>query len=175
MLKDININMPERTRRKIMTQEEQILNCNQDDFLQILSEIEDFWGSDRTLLYHHPMFVNEFGNTSFIIKENEKVLAYLFGFISQTEKTGYVHLVGVRQSHQRHGLGQTLYEHFIQKLKNQNITGLKAITTPTNSKSINFHLKLGMEMIGELINNDIKVIKNYSGYGQDRVVFQLKI
>lgn len=158
---------------KAMTPGKQILNCTQNDFLQILSEIEDFWGSDRTLSYHHPMFVNEFANTSFVIKENEKVLAYLFGLISQTEKTGYVHLVGVHQSHQRHGLGQALYEHFIQQLKNQKITGLKAITTPTNSKSINFHLKLGMEMIGELIDNDIKVIKNYSGYGQDRVVFRM--
>jgi GNAT superfamily N-acetyltransferase len=158
-----------------MTPQEPILNCNQDDFLQILSEIEDFWGSDRTFLFHHPMFVNEFADTSFVIKENGKVLAYLFGFISQTEKTGYVHLVGVRQSHQRHGLGKTLYEHFIRKLKNQNIPGLKAITTPANGKSINFHLKLGMEMVGESMNNDIKVIKNYSGYGEDRVVFQLKI
>jgi GNAT superfamily N-acetyltransferase len=158
-----------------MTQEKQILNCSQDDFLQILSEIEDFWGSDRTLSYHHPMFVNEFADTSFIIKEKGKVLAYLFGFISQTENTGYVHLAGVRQSHQRHGLGQKLYKHFIQQLKNQHITGLKAITTPTNSQSINFHLKLGMEMTGELINNDVKVIKNYSGYGQDRVVFRMKI
>jgi GNAT superfamily N-acetyltransferase len=158
-----------------MNQEEQILNCSQDDFLQILSDIEDFWGSDRTLAYHHPMFVNEFANTGFVIKKNEKVVAYLFGLISQTEKTGYVHLVGVRQFHQRQGLGQTLYEHFIQQLKHQHITGLKAITTPANSSSIHFHLKLGMEMTGELMNDDIKVIKNYSGPGQDRVVFRMNI
>ena len=154
---------------------EPILNCGQNDFLQILSEIEDFWGSDRKLFYHHPMFVNEFANTSFVIKETAKVKTYLFGFISQTEKTGYVHLVGVRQSLQRQGLGKKLYEHFIKELRNQNVKGLKAITTPSNTKSINFHIKFGMEMIGESINGNIKVVKNYSGYGQDRVVFRLKI
>jgi hypothetical protein len=50
---------------------EPIFNCNYSDFLQILTDIEDFWGSNRTLSYHHPMFVNEFGNTAFVIKNNE--------------------------------------------------------------------------------------------------------
>src|SRR5688572_11474675 len=87
---------------------EQISNCSYSDFLQILTDIEDFWGSNRTLSYHHPMFINEFGNTAFVIKVNEKVIAYLFGFVSQTEQTGYVHLVGVRQNHQKKGLGKIL-------------------------------------------------------------------
>jgi ribosomal protein S18 acetylase RimI-like enzyme len=154
---------------------EQILHCTHSDFLQILSEIEDFWGSNRTLDYHHPMFVTEFANTSYVIKQNEKVLAYLFGFISQTESTGYVHLIGVRQSSQRMGLGKKLYEAFINKLRQNKIEELKAITTPTNNKSIHFHLKLGMQMTGDQINNGIQVIKNYSGVGQDRVVFRMKI
>lgn len=154
---------------------EQILNCNQSDFLQILSEIEDFWGSDRTLHFHHPMFVNEFLNTSYVIKKDNKVLAYLFGFISQTENTGYVHLVGVRQQFQRQGFGKKLYDFFITTLRQKNISSLKAITTPTNSKSINFHIKMGMKMTGEQIDNGVKVIRNYSGYGQDRVIFQMEI
>ena len=154
---------------------EPIFNCNYSDFLQILAEIEDFWGGTRTLPYHHPMFVNEFGNTSFVIKNNENVLAYLFGFISQTEQTGYVHLIGVRQSHQNKGLGKQLYRHFIGYLKNIGIQNLKAITTPTNEKSIKFHLSIGMQMTGIENENGIKVIKDYSGSGQDRVVFRMKL
>lgn len=152
-----------------------ILNCTHSDFLQILTEIEDFWGSNRTLSYHHPMLVNEFGNTSFVIKNNENVIAYLFGFISQTEQTGYVHLIGVRQSHQNKGLGKLLYRHFIAYLKNTGIQNLKAITTPTNEKSINFHLGIGMQMTGTENENGIKVMKDYSGPGQDRVVFRMKL
>jgi GNAT superfamily N-acetyltransferase len=154
---------------------EPIFNCNYSDFLQILAEIEDFWGSNRTLSYHHPMFVNEFSNTSFVIKNNKNVIAYLFGFISQTEQTGYVHLIGVRQNHQNKGLGKLLYRHFIQYLKNIGIQNLKAITTPTNEKSINFHLSIGMQMTGIETENGIKVIKDYSGLGQDRVVFKMKL
>jgi L-amino acid N-acyltransferase YncA len=121
------------------------------------------------------MFVNEFSNTSYVIKEGDKVLAYLFGFISQTENIGYVHLVGVRQSLQRCGLGKKLYDFFITELKQRKISGLKAITTPTNIKSINFHLKMGMEMDGEQFNKEVNVVRNYSGPGQDRVVFRMKI
>ena len=156
---------------------EQIFNCNQYDFLQILTDIKDFWGSDRTLSYHHPMFVNEFGNSAFVIKNknDDMVIAYLFGFVSQTERTGYVHLIGVRQNHQKKGLGRKLYEHFIEYLKNHGIQNLKAITTPTNEKSINFHLGIGMEMTGVENDNGIKVVKDYSGAGQDRVVFKMKI
>jgi GNAT superfamily N-acetyltransferase len=152
----------------------QISNCNYSDFLQILADIKEFWGSDRTLSYHHPMFIYEFGNTTFVIKSNDNVIAYLFGFVSQTEQTGYVHLIGVRQSHQKKGLGKKLYGHFIEYLKNLGIQNLKAITTPTNEKSINFHLGIGMEMTGVENENGIKVIKDYSGLGQDRVVFKMK-
>lgn len=154
---------------------EPIFNCNYSDFLQILTDIEDFWGSNRTLSYHHPMFVNEFGNTAFVIRSNERVIAYLFGFLSQTEQTGYVHLIGVRKSHQNKGLGKMLYNHFIAYLKNIGIQNLKAITTPTNEKSINFHLSLGMQMTGIENEYGIKVIKDYSGLGQDRVVFKKEL
>ena len=151
-----------------------VLNCNHTDFLQILADITDFWGSDRTLSYHHPMFINEFGNTAFVIKDKGRVIAYLFGFISQTEQAGYVHLIGVRQSHQKSGLGKKLYRHFIEYLKSKGIENLKAITTPTNEKSISFHLRIGMAMTGMENDNGIKVIKDYSGPGQDRVVFKMK-
>jgi hypothetical protein len=70
----------------------------------ILENIVDFWGRDRTLSVHHPMFIHEFGNTAFIIKENDKIIAYLFGFLSQTSPTAYVHLVGVHKEKQKKAL-----------------------------------------------------------------------
>src|SRR5688572_17613225 len=126
---------------------EPILNCSHEDFLQIVSEVEDFWGSNRTLALHHPMFIKEFGDTAFVIKQHDKVVAYLFGFISQKESLGYVHLIGVRQGFQKKGLGKRLYGHFIEILKQKGIYEIKAITTPTNEKSIEFHFCLGMTII----------------------------
>ena len=150
-----------------------IENCTMNDFDQITKDITDFWGSDRTLNLHHPYLVHEFGNTAFVIRDKDVVIAYLFGFFSQTERIGYVHLIGVREQHQKHGLGKFLYEKFIQVSKFHGIKKIKAITTPTNNKSINFHQKkMGMTLLGLPNQEGINVVRDYSGSGKDRVVFE---
>jgi ribosomal protein S18 acetylase RimI-like enzyme len=149
-----------------------IENCTKDDFNEIIRDINDFWGSDRTLHLHQPYLVNEFGNTAFVIKRNGIVIAYLFGFFSQTENLAYVHLIGVREKYQRHGLGKMLYDNFTEIARSRKISKIKAITKPINIKSINFHTKkIGMTMTGEPDENGINVVKNYSGINNDRVVF----
>ena len=90
----------------------EIDRCTHQDFLGILTDLEDFWGSDRARAVHHPMFVHEFGDTAWVVREDGRVVGYLFGFWSQTEPIGYIHLVGVRRSHQRLGIGRSLYERF---------------------------------------------------------------
>lgn len=147
--------------------------CSMQDFNEIISDISDFWGSDRTLHLHQSYLIHEFGNTAFVIKDNGTVIAYLFGFFSQMESLAYVHLIGVREKYQKQGLGKMLYEKFIEVAKSQDIHKIKAITKPANIISINFHTtKLGMELTGEPNKDGIKVVKNYSGLNEDRVVFE---
>jgi GNAT superfamily N-acetyltransferase len=153
----------------------EIENCTVSDYNKILENIADFWGSDRTLSVHHPMFIHEFGNTAYVIKENNKIIAYLFGFLSQTSPTAYVHLVGVHKEHQNKGFGSKMYKHFINHAKQNGCNMLKAITTPTNQLSINFHRKFGMTLLGNKNHNGVEIIQNYSGPGQDRVVFTMEI
>lgn len=43
---------------------ERILKLTKDDFDEILSEASEFWGDERTLALHHPMFLPELGNTA---------------------------------------------------------------------------------------------------------------
>lgn len=145
----------------------EIVTCSMDDFSEIRAEIAAFWGSDRTLYLHHPMLVYEFGNTAFVIRDNGKVAAYLFGFFSQTESVAYVHLVGVRDGYKRQGLGKRLYDHFMALASTQKVQRLKAITSTDNTGSITFHTQqMGMTAV---------VVKNYSGPGMDRVVFEKEI
>ena len=149
-----------------------ITSCTKADYDQIVTHIQEFWGSDRTLNLHHPMFVYEFGNSAYIIKDGNQVAAYLFGFISQTVPTAYVHLVGVREPYRRRGLARRLYDHFVRFALIQGCTELKAITTPSNKESIAFHRSLGMEFTGKLNRDGVQVIKDYAGPRQDRVVFR---
>ena len=46
-----------------------VTTCTKADYDQIVTHIQEFWGSDRTLNLHHPMFVYEFGNSAYIIKD----------------------------------------------------------------------------------------------------------
>src|SRR5437762_10959118 len=105
-----------------------ITSCTKADYDQIVTHIQEFWGSDRTLNLHHPMFVYEFGNSAYIIKDGNQVAAYLFGFISQTEPTAYVHLVGVREPYRQRGLARRLYDHVVMIALIQDRTERKAIT-----------------------------------------------
>jgi GNAT superfamily N-acetyltransferase len=149
--------------------------CSKADFDQILRDIGDFWGSELTLPLHHSMFINEFGNSAFVFKEGQQVVGYLFGFITQTAPVAYVHLIGVRRSYQRQGLGHRLYEHFIEFARAKGCKELKAITTKSNRVSIAFHKSIGLELIGEADEEGIPIVRDYSGPGQHRVVFHKKI
>lgn len=151
----------------------QMERCTHEDFLQILADLEDFWGTDRARAVHHPMFVHEFGDTAWVVRENERVLAYLFGFWSQTEPVGYIHLVGVRRDRQRQGIGRWLYEQFEMRARQNGCTALKALTPPINAASIAFHLRLGFVPQGEPSDDRIiPVARDYFGPGVPRVVFR---
>ena len=153
-----------------------IEQCTMLEYNEIVRDIVDFWGSDRTLHVHHPYLIHEFGNTAFIIKEQGQVIAYLFGFYSQTESLAYVHLLGVREKHQRRGLGQLLYDNFIQIARSRGIAKIKAITGASNTKSIAFHTKrIGMTLLGEPNEEGVNVVKDYSGENRYTVVFEKRI
>ncbi|MCX5997559.1 MAG: GNAT family N-acetyltransferase [Chloroflexi bacterium] len=145
--------------------------CSKEDFDQILIEFDQFWEHDRTIALHHPTTIYEFGNSAFVIKDDNRVMAYLFGFLSQTEPVGYVHLLSVRQGFRRQGLANRLYAHFEQYARSRGCTGLKAITSPVNTLSIDFHRSIGMLPSGEPNSQGLPVVKDYAGPGRDRVVF----
>lgn len=145
--------------------------CTKADYDQILREIVDFWGSERTLAIHYPSLLYEFGNAAFVMRQQTVVVGYLFGFIAQTAAVGYIHLVGVRQRQQGQGIGRRLHEHFVDFARSQGCHAVKAITTPSNRVSIAFHQRLGMTLQGEPNEEGIPVVRDYSGPGQDRVVF----
>jgi ribosomal protein S18 acetylase RimI-like enzyme len=137
------------------------------DFQEIVRDIVDFWGSDRTLGMHNAMYVHELADSSYVIKEGGKVIAYLFGVVAETRKVAYVALVGVRHSHRRQGLGERLYELFQEYARARGCTKFTAVTDPSNANSIAFHTgKIGMRS---------SIVKDYGGPGEDRAVFEKTI
>jgi ribosomal protein S18 acetylase RimI-like enzyme len=154
-----------------------IQNMSHDDFQQIKRDITEFWGEKCNIIdiLTHPMFMYEFGNTAYVIKDNQEVVAYLLGFISQTSRTAYVHMVACKPSCRRKGYAKALYEYFINYSKSVSCTKIKAITSPNNKESIAFHQSLGMSLLGKPNDAGIHVVSNYAGPGKDRVVFEKQI
>jgi ribosomal protein S18 acetylase RimI-like enzyme len=149
----------------------EISPCTEQDYNQILDDLPAFWDGRDTRHLHHPMLVREFGNSAFVFRDGALVVAYLFGFISQTEPIGYLHLLAVRASARRRHLGEALFAHFVDFARRHNGKHVKAITTPANAGSIAFHKSLGMELLGEPNADGIPVIADYAGRNEPRVVF----
>jgi hypothetical protein len=50
-----------------------------NDFDQIRTDFADFWGDTHLRFLHHPMYLHEFGDSAFVIREGSRVIAYLIG------------------------------------------------------------------------------------------------
>ncbi len=147
-----------RLRRSVLIE---IRRCTMDDYNAITAAMDEFWDDDRTLPLHHALLVHEFGDTAFVAAERDRVMAYLFGFLSQINAAGYVHLVAVRDGHRRRGLARKLYGRFAEVASARACQELKAIVIPENTASLAFHSALGFAG---------GVVPNYSGPGKDRFV-----
>lgn len=107
--------------------------CTKDDFDYIVSNHSVYWDSELTLQLHHPIFVFEFGDSAFVIRDGETIAAYLFGFFAQTGPVGYVHLVAVHPDYRGQGLARRLFDGFIALARERGCTSLKATAAPTNA------------------------------------------
>jgi ribosomal protein S18 acetylase RimI-like enzyme len=137
------------------------------DFNEIMRDLVDFWGSERTRGMHNAMYVHELVDTSYVVRGGGKVIAYLFGIIAEPRRVAYAALIGVRGAYKRQGLGQHLYARFEADARSRGCTRLTAVTDPSNERSIAFHTgKVGMRHW---------VVKDYGGPGQDRVLFEKAI
>jgi GNAT superfamily N-acetyltransferase len=154
-----------------MNEPMEISTCTKQDYDQILAELSDFWDGRDTRHLHHPFLIHEFANTAFVIRDGSQVVAYLFGFFSQSEPVGYVHAIAVRASARRRHLAQHLFGHFIQVARRHGCSHVKTITTPSNAGSIAFHKSLGMQLLGEADADGIPIVPDYAGRGAARVVF----
>jgi GNAT superfamily N-acetyltransferase len=149
----------------------EISTCTRQDYDQILADLSEFWDGRDTRHLHHPFLIHEFGNTAFVIRNGPRVVAYLFGFISQSQPVGYVHTVAVRASARRRHLAHLLFGHFVEVARRHGCRHIKAITTPSNLGSIAFHKSLGMQLLGAPNADGIPVVPDYAGRGAPRVVF----
>ena len=123
-----------------------VRNIQGEDYVKIHSVLNDWWGGDMAVMLPKLFFIH-FQETSFIIEEEGETLGFLCGFFSQTHKEeAYVHFIGVNPKYRRRGIASTLYSYFFDVARANNRKVVKAITSPVNKKSIQFHRRLAFKL-----------------------------
>lgn len=149
--------------------------CTRADFNFILENQVAFWGSDRARNNHHPMLIEEFGDTAFVVRDGAAIAGYLFGFFAQTAPAFYIHLVAVHDGYRGSGVGRLLYDHVAQFAGECGMTELRALTVLENTQSIAFHRAMGFDQTGEAERDGVRYVPDYAGPGLDRVVMRKRL
>jgi GNAT superfamily N-acetyltransferase len=132
------------------------------DFDHIVVVLDRWWGGpagERA----HPIFFYELGEQALIAEDKGEMVGFLLGFMAPTTPPcAFVHLVGIHPDQRRRGVGQQLYERFIERARKAGAARIKAITTVGNEGSVRFH-----EALGFAVSED----HDYAGPGRSRIVF----
>lgn len=126
-----------------------ISQMTKQDYDFILQHFDRFWPGRADLRrIMHPIFLYQFGDTAFVIRQEGDVVAYLLGFVSpQNPPEGYIHMVASREDRKGKGLGSALYRHFESVARARGAVALRAITSPANAGSVAFHRRMGFELV----------------------------
>ena len=154
-----------------------IRNTLPTDYQRVISVMIDWWNG-RDLRYMLPkIFFIHFCNTSFIVEAEDQLLAFLVGFMSQTDdNVGYIHFVGVHPEFRKKGIGRELYSQFFNKCKLNKRRIIKSCTSPVNKLSIAFHQRMGFLIeTGDGVIDGMPVTLNYLGVNAPKVLFRLEI
>jgi ribosomal protein S18 acetylase RimI-like enzyme len=148
-----------------------------EDHAAIDAVIDAWWGGRRMRRMLPRLFFEHFGDTSFVVEEDDSVVGFLVGFVSPTRPgEAYIHFVGVRPDRRGRGLARDLYAHFFDVVAARGCRTVGCITAPLNAGSVAFHRAMGFELVeGDTVVGGVPIHTEYDGPGEDRVVFRRTI
>lgn len=154
-----------------------VRKSEQSDHKKIIAVLKYWWGG-RDLTWMVPkLFLIHFCNTSFIVEKEGELIAFLIGFLSQSEMNeGYIHFAGVHPNYRGAGLGRYLYNQFFNICRENIRDIVKCCTSPVNKGSIGFHNKIGFRIMpGNAEIDGIQVTLDYNKPKDPKVLFAISI
>ncbi|MBA2875924.1 GNAT family N-acetyltransferase [Thermaerobacillus caldiproteolyticus] len=151
----------------------QIRHVSPHDYNDIISVLNDWWGGRQMVDMLPKLFFIHFQNTSFVAIEQEQIIGFLIGFVSQTyPEEAYIHFVGVHPDYRKRKIASRLYERFFETVKEKGCRLVRCVTSPVNRTSIAFHSRMGFDIEkGDQEIEGVSVFTNYDGRGGHRVLF----
>ena len=147
----------------------EIRHAQPSDYGRVIQHVNAWWRGREMAPMLPKLFFLHFEGTSFVAEREDGALAgFLIGFLSQTSADeAYVHFIGVAPDRRGSGLGRDLYERFFAVAREHGRTVVRCVTSTANESSIAFHRALGFDVD--------RVVENYDGPGEDRVLFVKRI
>ena len=154
-----------------------IRNIEEADYDSIIIVLDEWWSGRHMKDMLPRLFFKYFKNTSFVIEEGNTIVAFLIGFISQTNPSrAYVHFMGIHPEYRKQGFGKQLYQVFFDTVRSQDCDTVHLVTSPVNKNSIAFHTRIGFQIEdGDGTVEGVSIHRNYDGLGEDRVLFAKQI
>ena len=141
----------------------EIRHARPSDYGRVIGVVDAWWGGRQMSPMLPRLFFVHFEGTSFIAEVEGELAGFLCGFLSQThDDEAYVHFVGVDPERRGQGIGTALYERFFAEVRPLARSVVRAVTSPANVGSVDFHEALGFEVE--------RVMENYDGRGGDPVL-----
>ncbi len=142
-----------------------IRHANPSDYGRVIQHVNAWWGGRDMAPMLPKLFFLHFEGTSFVAEDEEgRLVAFLIGFLSQTDpQEAYIHFVGVAPDQRGSGIGRELYMRFFAVVSAEGRTRVRCVTSPLNEGSVAFHESLGFSAE--------RVAADYDGPGEDRVLF----
>lgn len=154
-----------------------IRNGEPSDHERVVSVMREWWGGRDLAASVLKIFFIHFQDTLFIAEEDQQMIGFLVGFLSQSESNvGYIHFAGVHPDFRKCGIGRTLYQKFFDVCAANGRTVVKSCTSPINRLSIDFHVRLGFEIEpGDSIECGLPVSTHFLRPNDPKVLFRKSI
>ncbi|MHB1684625.1 MAG: isochorismatase family protein [Bacilli bacterium] len=145
----------------------------ESDYISVISVMDNWWDGRHMADMLPKLFFQHFQDTSFVVEENGQLVAFLVGFVSQTDADeAYIHFVGVHPEYRRHELARRLYDRFFTVVQDRGCQRVRCVTSPVNKGSILFHTRMGFRMeAGNGEVDGVPVFTDHDGAGHSRVRF----
>ncbi|HEU5100143.1 MAG TPA: GNAT family N-acetyltransferase [Roseiflexaceae bacterium] len=146
---------------------------SEHDHAPIVAVVDQWWGGRQMAGLLPRLFFAHFQDTSFAVEEDGRIIAFLIGFVSQTDpRQAYIHFVGIHPDYRKRGLGRQLYQLFFDNVRERGCQSVRCITAPINSGSIAFHRHMGFQIEkSDRERQGVPFTADYDGPGGDRVCF----
>ncbi|RJX40098.1 GNAT family N-acetyltransferase [Paenibacillus pinisoli] len=144
-----------------------IRSVRESDYFEIVPVVNEWWGGRQIDHLLQRLFFVHFQNTSFVMEEEGRIVAFLIGFVSQSQADeAYIHFAGVHPDYRDKGMAKQLYDRFFGQVHELGCCTVRCITSAVNEGSIQFHMKMGFTVSFE---------KDYEGEGRHYISFAKRI